>query len=334
MGQLDAASAKTRAFIGRQHGLLIGGHDQPADQGRRFRVEDPATGETIATAADGAEADIDAAVQAAKRAFADPAWRGLAPRDRARLIWRIAEVIDANAQELGEIDALDNGMPLSSAVGQAYATAEAFRYYAGWCTKLMGQTYDPSGNGASTLVYTRREPVGVVGLITPWNFPAIMVGMKLAPALAAGCTCVLKPAEQTPLSALRLGQLMLEAGLPPGVVNVVTGDEVAGRALVAHPGVKKIAFTGSTEVGRRIVEGASGNLKKVSLELGGKSPFFIRADADLAPRDPGRRGGHLRQRRAELCRGVAPLCPPQRAGRGGGRRGGGGRSRGGRSRLL
>jgi phenylacetaldehyde dehydrogenase len=196
-------------------------------------------------------------------------------------LWRIADALEAHVEELGELEALDNGMPLAWAKGGVYATAEAFRYYAGWPTKLMGQTYDPSSAASEVLVYTRKEPVGVVGLITPWNFPLIMVGMKLAPALAAGCTCVLKPAEQTPLTALRLGQILLEAGLPPGVVNILTGDAEAGAAIVAHPRVRKVAFTGSTSVGREIVRGAAGNLKKVSLELGGKSPFFILDDADL-----------------------------------------------------
>jgi phenylacetaldehyde dehydrogenase len=231
-------------------------------------------------AAGGAE-DVDRAVGAAEAAFKATSWRGLAPRERGRLLWRIAEVIEAHAAELGELEALDNGMPLAWATGGVYATAEAFRYYSGWPTKLMGQTYDPSQGASELLVYTRKEPVGVVGLITPWNFPLIMVGMKLAPALAAGCTCVLKPAEQTPLTALRLGELLLEAGLPPGVVNIVTGDAEAGAAIVAHPRVRKVAFTGSTEVGRAIVRGAAANLKKVSLELGGKSPFFILDDADL-----------------------------------------------------
>ena len=281
MSQLHALSPPARAFLARTHGLIIDGAESPALAGDRFDVEDPATGEVIATAATGVDADIDRAVDAAQRAFTNPDWCDLIPRSRARLLWRIADTIDAHAAELGEIEAIDNGMPLGVATGQAYATAEAFRYYAGWCTKALGQSYDPSGGGSAALVYTRREPVGVVGLITPWNFPAIMVAMKLAPALAAGCTCVLKPAEQTPLSALRLGTLMAEAGLPAGVVNVVTGDAVAGRALVAHRRVRKIAFTGSTDVGRQIVAGATGNLKKISLELGGKSPFLIFADADV-----------------------------------------------------
>jgi phenylacetaldehyde dehydrogenase len=280
MTQFAHLSAPARTFVERAQGLMIGGTERVSIS--RFDVVDPATGLVIVSAAAANAGDVNAAVEAATRAFGDPAWRGLMPRERARMLLAVADMIEAHARELGEIEALDNGMPLSVAIGQAYATVEAFRYYSGWCTKLMGQSYDPSGGGAAALVYTRREPVGVVGLITPWNFPAIMAAMKLAPALAAGCTCVLKPAEQTPLSALRIGQLMAQAGLPPGVVNIVTGDAVAGRALVNHPGVRKIAFTGSTEVGRQIVEGATGNLKKVSLELGGKSPFIVCADADVA----------------------------------------------------
>ncbi len=274
-------SAPVAAFLARSHGLMIGEGFAPAVAGRRFKTRDPSTGAILASLATGGAEDIDAAVSAAEAAFQSPAWRGLAMRERSRLLWRLADAIEAHAQELGELEALDNGMPLGWAQGSVYATAEAFRYYAGWCTKLMGQTYDASQGPSEILVYTRREPVGVVGLITPWNFPLIMVAMKLAPALAAGCTCVLKPAEQTPLTALRLGEILLEAGLPPGVLNIVTGDAEAGAALVAHPRVRKVAFTGSTAVGREIVRGAAGNLKKVSLELGGKSPFFVLNDADM-----------------------------------------------------
>jgi phenylacetaldehyde dehydrogenase len=274
-------SPKVAAFLSRAHGLMIGDAFAPALQGRRFETLDPSTGAVLASLATGGAEDVDLAVAAAEAALHAPSWRGLAPRERSRLLWRIAELLESHVEELGELEALDNGMPLTWAKGGVFATAEAFRYYAGWCTKLMGQTYDPSQGPSEILVYTRREPVGVVGLITPWNFPLIMVAMKLAPALAAGCACVLKPAEQTPLTALRLGEILLEAGLPPGVVNIVTGDAEAGAAIVAHPRVRKVAFTGSTAVGREIVRGAAGNLKKVSLELGGKSPFFILNDADL-----------------------------------------------------
>ncbi len=274
-------SSAVGAFLARTHGLLIGAETVAPRAGRSFETRDPSTGEILASIATGQAEDVDLAVMAAEAAFHAKSWRSLPPRERGRLLLRIADILEAHAAELGELEALDNGMPLAWAQGGVYASAEAFRYYSGWCTKLMGQTYDPSDGASEVLVYTRKEPVGVVGLITPWNFPLIMVAMKLAPALAAGCTCILKPAEQTPLTALRLGALMLEAGLPPGVVNIVTGDAEAGAAIVAHPRVRKVAFTGSTAVGREIVRGAADNLKKVSLELGGKSPFFILEDADL-----------------------------------------------------
>jgi phenylacetaldehyde dehydrogenase len=276
-----AISHEALTFCSRRHGLLIGETFVPAASGQTFETFDPATGEVLASVPYGTAVDIDKAVSAAAAAFAAPSWARLAPRERGRLLWRISEVIEAHLEELAALEALDNGMPLANARGGVFASAEAFRYYSGWCTKLMGQTYNPSQGASDVLVYTRKEPVGVVGLITPWNFPLIMVAMKLAPALAAGCTCVLKPAEQTPLTALRLGEILLEAGLPPGAVNIVTGDAEAGAALVAHPKVRKVAFTGSTAVGREIVKGAAGNLKKVSLELGGKSPFLILDDADL-----------------------------------------------------
>ncbi len=261
--------------------MLIGDHFVSSLSNRTFETLDPATGAVLGHVPLADAADVEVAVMAAEAAFRSPSWCRLSPRERGRLLWRIADLIESKAEELGELEALDNGMPLASARAGVSATAEAFRYYAGWCTKLMGQSYDPSQGPTEVLVYTRREPIGVVGLITPWNFPLIIAAMKLAPALAAGCTCILKPAEQTPLTALRLGEILLEAGLPPGVVNVVTGDAEAGAALVAHPRVRKIAFTGSTAVGREIVRGAAGNMKRVSLELGGKSAFFILDDADL-----------------------------------------------------
>ena len=276
-----AMPERLAGLTGRAAAMLIGDRRVPALSNRTFETIDPATGIVLASLPLAGAADVDAAVVAAEAAFRAPSWRGLSPRERGRLLSRVADVIESRVDELGELEALDNGMPLASARAGMSATAEAFRYYSGWCTKLMGQSYDPSQGAAEVLVYTRREPVGVVGLITPWNFPLIIAAMKLAPALAAGCTCVLKPAEQTPLTALRLGEILLEAGVPPGVVNVVTGDAEAGAALVAHPRVRKIGFTGSTAVGREIVRGAAGNLKRLSLELGGKSPFFILDDADL-----------------------------------------------------
>ena len=281
MALTPAMSGETSGSIAHTGAMLIDGRLVVALSGRTFDTYNPATEEVLAHLPLAGAADVENAVVAAEAAFRMQSWRGLSPRERGRLLLRIADLIDANAAELAQVESLNNGMPLSSARAGVSATAEAFRYYSGWCTKLMGQSYDPSQGPAEVLVYTRREPIGVVGLITPWNFPLIIAAMKLAPALAAGCTCILKPAEQTPLTALRLAAIMLEAGLPPGVVNVVTGDAEAGAALVAHPRVRKIAFTGSTAVGREIIRGAAGNVKRVSLELGGKSPFFILEDADL-----------------------------------------------------
>jgi phenylacetaldehyde dehydrogenase len=214
------------------------------------------------------------------------AWPELRPSDRQALLWRLADLIDAHADELAEIESLDNGKTKAvAATVDVPGSREYFRYMAGWATKIEGSTIDISvrrGSATKFDAHTRREPVGVVGQIIPWNFPLLMAAWKLAPALAAGCTCVLKPAEQTPLSALRLGELILEAGFPPGVVNIVTGlGETAGAALVAHPGVNKIAFTGSTQVGKLINKSATDSLKRVSLELGGKSPVIVLPDADV-----------------------------------------------------
>jgi len=269
--------------------MLIGGEWVEAASGKTFDVFNPATGEVIAKVAEGDKEDIDRAVAAAKRAFANKAWRGLTPAARARLIWRLGDLIEQNADEFAELETLDNGKPVGLAkMIDVMGAAECFRYYAGWPTKIEGKTVPLSIPGLESHVYTRREPIGVVGQIIPWNFPLMMAVWKLAPALAAGCTCVLKPAEQTPLTALRLGELVEEAGFPAGVVNIVPGyGETAGAALAAHPDVAKIAFTGSTEVGKLIARAATGNLKKVSLELGGKSPTIVLSDADMKQAVPG-----------------------------------------------
>ncbi len=266
----------------RSHRLLIGGAWVESASGKRFAVTNPASGEVIASVAEGERQDVDDAVVAARRSFLSGAWSRLAPAERARTLWRIAEAIETHREELAELETRDNGMALGVSRMLVGAAAEAFRYYAGWCTKIEGIATDLSRGPVEMLGYTLREPVGVAGLIVPWNVPLVMAATKLAPALAAGCSCVLKPAEETPLTALRLGELVLEAGVPDGVVNIVTGyGETAGAALAAHPDVDKIAFTGSTEVGRLIVAAAAGNLKKVTLELGGKSPVFVFEDADL-----------------------------------------------------
>lgn len=265
-----------------QTSMLIGGEWTGAASGRTFPVVNPADGRVIADLPAGGAADVDAAVAAARRSFEDGRWTGLAPRERARILSRVADLIDQHKDELGLIETLDNGMPLGQARdGHVPAAAANFRYYASWCDKLNGKTVDMSGGGALYHAYTLLQPVGVVGIITPWNAP-IITAAKLAPALAAGCSCVLKPAEDTSLTALRLGELLIEAGVPAGVVNIVTGlGAEAGSALAAHPGVDKVAFTGSTTTGRAVVSAALGNLKKVSLELGGKSPVFVMNDADL-----------------------------------------------------
>jgi phenylacetaldehyde dehydrogenase len=281
----------TRAFLARRHELFIDGKWAAPLAGRRIDVFDPATGARIATAADGDGADIDVAVKAARAAFTGP-WAAFTAAERSRVLHRVADLIEQNAQELIELEVLDNGLPMALAQYVVYGVVpEFFRYYAGWPTKIEGATIPAAPQGkrpGEALTFTLREPIGVVGAITPWNSPLPMVMLKLAPALATGCTLVLKPAELTPLTALRLAELCAEAGVPNGVVNVVTGrGETAGAALAAHPDVDKIAFTGSTEVGRQIVRAAAGNLKKVSLELGGKSPVVIFADANLEQAIPG-----------------------------------------------
>lgn len=267
-------------FLATPKKLLIDGKWVAAASGKTFDSIDPATGEVLARVAEGAKADIDLAVKAARRAFESGPWPKMTASERGRVIWKIADLIDKHTEEFAELETLDNGKPISvSRVADVPLAADLFRYMAGWSTKIEGSTIPIAG---PYLAYTRREPVGVVGQIIPWNFPLLMAAWKLGPALATGCTVILKPAEQTPLSAIRLAELALEAGLPPGVLNVVTGfGETAGAALAAHPDVDKIAFTGSTEVGRLIVQAAAGNLKKVTLELGGKSPNIVFDDADL-----------------------------------------------------
>ncbi len=283
---LDSASR----FISKTHRLLINGEWVPAASGETLPVYNPATGDILAQVPAGDTEDINRAVRAARAAFESGPWSRMKPADRTALIWRLADLIDANADELAQLESLDNGKPVRAARnGDIPGAAKMFRYMAGWATKIEGHAipFAEAEQGAY-FAYTVREPIGVVGQIIPWNFPLLMASWKLAPALAAGCTIVLKPAEQTPLTALRLGELIGEAGFPDGVVNIVTGfGETAGAALSGHPDVDKIAFTGSTEVGKIIVRAATGNLKRVSLELGGKSPNIVFADADLDVAIPG-----------------------------------------------
>jgi phenylacetaldehyde dehydrogenase len=277
---------KTSQFVARKHRLLINGKWVEAASGKTFPTYDPSTGEVLSQVAEGDREDIDRAVKSARAAFETGPWSRMTVSERGRLIWKIADLIEENLEEFAEIESLDNGKPLKVArVADVPLAVDLFRYMAGWATKIEGNTIPisvPYAPGAKFLAYTLREPVGVVGQIIPWNFPLLMAAWKLGPALAAGCTVVLKPAEQTPLSALRLGEIIQEAGIPDGVVNIVPGyGETAGAALAAHPDVDKVAFTGSTEVGKLIVQAAAGNLKKVSLELGGKSPNVVFSDVDL-----------------------------------------------------
>ena len=280
------------SFIARKHKMLINGKWVDSASGKTFSTFNPATGEVLSEVAEGDREDIDRAVKAARAAFETGAWSKMTASERGRAVWRLGDLIEKNLEELAQLESLDNGKPLKVArAADVPLAAELFRYMAGWATKLEGNTIPlsvPYTPGAKYLAYTLREPVGVVGQIIPWNFPLLMAAWKLGPALATGCTIVLKPAEQTPLTALRLGELIAEAGIPDGVVNIVPGfGETAGAALAAHPDVDKVAFTGSTEVGKLIVQAAAGNLKKVSLELGGKSPNIVFADADLDSAIPG-----------------------------------------------
>ena len=283
---------RVKRFTSEPRRMLIYGDWVDAASGRTFETYDPSTGEVLAHVAEGDKEDVDRAVKAARRAFEEGPWSKMTPSERGRIVHRIGDLIMEHAEELAELETLDNGKPLTIArAADVPLAADLFWYMAGWATKLNGETITPSVPympGAEFHAYSLREPVGVVGQIVPWNFPLLMAAWKLGPALACGCTVVLKPAEQTPLSALKLGELMLEAGLPDGVVNVVPGyGETAGAALAAHKGIEKIAFTGSTEVGKLIVREAASDLKKVSLELGGKSPNIVFADADMSKAVPG-----------------------------------------------
>ncbi len=265
--------------------LFIGGKWVDSASGETFTTPNPATGDPLATVASGGAEDIDRAVRAARAAFEDRPWGKMTPSERGKVVWKIGDLIEEHLDEFAQLETLDNGKSLAVATAaDVPLAADLFHYMAGWATKIEGNSISisvPYMPGAQFHTYTLREPIGVVGQIIPWNFPLLMAAWKLGPALATGNCVVLKPAEQTPLSALLLARLMAEAGVPDGVVNVVTGfGETAGAPLAAHDGVDKVAFTGSTEVGRLIVQAATGNLKKVTLELGGKSPNVVFADAD------------------------------------------------------
>jgi acyl-CoA reductase-like NAD-dependent aldehyde dehydrogenase len=281
----DALSPAAREFTERgPHRLVIGGERPEAADGRTFATVDPATGEEICEVAFAGAEDVRRAVEAAQAALDGPL-RKVSPAKRSALIHSLAELIKANGAELAELESLDNGKPLAAARGDIAATVNHYRYYAGWPTKIEGETIPVSAR--DVLCYTLREPVGVCAQIVPWNYPLLMAAWKVAPALAAGCSIILKPAEQTPLTALRLGELALEAGFPEGTLNVLTGDGTTGAALVDDPGVAKVAFTGSTVVGREIGAKCGRSLKRLTLELGGKSPNIILPDADLERAVPG-----------------------------------------------
>src|SRR2546421_2311554 len=279
-------------FLSKPKKILIDGKWVDAVSGKTFATLDPSTEEPLVQVAEGDKQDVDLAVKAARRAFENGPWRTMTASERGRAIWKLADLMEQHLEQFAELETLDNGKPISVArAADVPLAVDLFRYMAGWTTKIEGATIPisvPYTPGAKYLSYTLREPVGVVAQIIPWNFPLLMAAWKLGPALASGCTVVLKPAEQTPLSILRLGELIQEAGFPEGVVNIVPGyGETAGAALAAHSDVDKVAFTGSTEVGKLIVHAAAGNLKKVSLELGGKSPNVVFKDADLETAIPG-----------------------------------------------
>ena len=281
MKQFDVLPA-VQHFLSQPQQLFIGGSWQDSAAGRRFAVENPATEETLAEVAQGDARDVDAAVAAARAAF-NGAWSVQSPAQRGLLLFRLADLVDQHREELAQLITLENGKPIAAARGEAASAATILRYFAGWPTKIEGSTLPVSpASGAPMLNYTLREPVGVCALIVPWNFPLNMCVWKLGPALATGCVAVLKPAEQTPLVAIRLVQLIEAAGFPAGVVNLITGlGAETGGPLAQHPDVDKIAFTGSTQIGRLIAQSATINMKKVSLELGGKSPNIILPDADI-----------------------------------------------------
>jgi acyl-CoA reductase-like NAD-dependent aldehyde dehydrogenase len=287
--ELRSHSSAASRFLEREHGLLVGDTRPGATTGERFETRNPATGQVIASVAKASGADIDRAVSAAREAFESAAWRGISAASRARLLLRYADLLEQNIEELVELEVLDNGMPKGFAQWGVAASAAWLRHFAGMTGRAIGQNTSAavSGDGARFHSYSALEPVGVVGLVIPWNGPIATFMIKVAPALAAGCTCIVKPAEDTPLTALRLGELALEAGVPPGVLNVVPGYGDAGAALVAHPGVDKISFTGSTATGKQVLKSAADRIKRVTLELGGKSPCVVFDDADMDKAIPG-----------------------------------------------
>ncbi len=286
MEQTIKLNPRVQEFLKGTKKLLINGELVEAASGKTFETLDPSNGKVLAVVSEAGPEDVDKAVKAARTAFDKGPWKKMSASERSRLIYKLADLMEEHKEALAQLDTLDNGKPIGETTNADVPLAiDHFRYYAGWTTKIVGQTIPVAGNYFN---YTRHEAVGVVGQIIPWNFPLLMAAWKLGAALATGCTIVLKPAEQTPLSALYLGQLALVAGFPPGVLNVIPGfGETAGSPLVDHPDVDKIAFTGSTSVGKMIMRQASGTVKKISLELGGKSPNIILPDADMSKAIPG-----------------------------------------------
>lgn len=282
-------SPRARKFLERDHGLLIDGSWRESSSSQRIVVLNPATGQSIAEVAKGNATDISLAVDAAEKAFAQGEWRDMPAGARAKLLWRYADLLEANMEELVELEVLDNGMIKAFAEWGILAGAGWLRHFAGMTGRVLGRNTSAvtSGDGGRFHSYTSVEPVGVVGFIIPWNGPIGTFMIKVAPALAAGCTCVVKPAEDTPITALRLGELALEAGFPEGVLNIVTGHGDAGAALVSHPKVGKISFTGSTETGKSVLRAAADTVKRVTLELGGKSPCVVFDDANMEQAIPG-----------------------------------------------
>jgi len=298
----------SRTYLASAHPLFIGGSFVEPSTGRTFAVLDPTSGQEIARVPEGDAVDIDRAVTAARRAFDSGPWPKLRPSERERMMLRLADLLERHAQEFAEIEAVNSGRTLvGTRLIDVDLSVDYLRYMAGWATKIHGQTLNtstPYAPDARFFAMTLREPVGVVGAITPWNVPLGQAIWKIAPALATGCTLVLKPAEQTPLTALRFAQLIADVGIPAGVINVVTGfGATAGAALVAHPGVDKISFTGSTEVGRQIGAAAAAQMKRFTLELGGKSPMVVMDDADLDIAIPGTAMGIFANHGQNCCAG-------------------------------
>ena len=284
MSSQHKVSRAAQDFLDAEHSVLVGGRWLRGEGGEPKSILDPASGGMVARVAPASTGQADEAAEAARAGFRDRRWSGQTPAHKQRVLLRVAELIERDAQTLAELETLNGGKLYTAALqGEVAHAAETFRYYAGWCTKLPGATFDPSVPGQRFHGLIRNEPVGVAVQIVPWNGPLVMAAWKLAPALAAGCSCVLKPAEMTPLTALYLGRLLLEAGVPEGVVSILPGPGgKLGQHLARHPQVNKVAFTGSTEVGKQLLADARGNLKRLSLELGGKSPVLIFGDADLS----------------------------------------------------